>query len=51
MDVMKDGRVERDDLKATMEDLRGKIKERSEFDLNFFKGMEAESKEHDFMKK
>jgi len=51
MGVMKHGRIDRDDLKATLVDLKGKIKERKDINLNFFKGMEAESKEQDSMKK
>ena len=48
---MKNGRMDQDDLKATMEDLKDKIKEREDVNLNFFKGMEIESKEQEFMKK
>ena len=45
MGVMRDGRKDREDLKATLVDLKSKIKEKAGSNLNFFRAMEGESSE------
>ena len=43
--------MDKDELKATLSDLNSQLKTKNEYNLNFFRAMEAESKEQESMKK
>ena len=45
MDVMKQGRGERDALRATLTDIKSKLNKNRHYKLDFFKSMEVETKE------
>ena len=51
MELMKQGRRDRDALTATLNELRMKVKHVDLFNVNFFRKLEEESKEQASMKK